>query len=172
MFFSEGDKVRLSSALKNAKSYEDVRKIIDKPNHEIKVRISFFGVSKISIKGFSFSTSVDNLAYKIERMVEEKFDFTEKERSEGIIIASKIDFFYSEIEKQEKKLNCITKLFRNIYRHLNSTQTFWQQYQHLMFKLYTKNQYEKKFGHQPLDSDPHWSVSDQPDRWYAPEKKL
>ena len=100
MFFSEGDKVRLSSALKNAKSYEDVRKIIDKPNHEIKVRISFFGVSKISIKGFSFSTSVDNLAYKIERMVEEKI------------------------------------------------------------------------GHQPLDSDPHWSVSDQPDRWYAPEKKL
>lgn len=158
----------LCKALKNAKSYEDIRNILDKPKEKLKVKISIFGVPKISIKGYLFSISVDDLAFRIERMVEKNFEFTEEERVHGKLISSKIDFFYSEIEKQEKKINCITKIFRHIYRHIDSTKVFWQQEYCRMFDAYTKKQYEKKFGHSPA-REAQWMVTDLPDRWFEPE---
>ncbi len=162
--------MRLSRALNEAQSYEDIIKILDKPDNETEAKISFFGSYRFSVKGYSFSYSIDSLVDKIKEMVKNNPEFSREERTQGRTIVAKIDYLYSEIERQEKEVNCITKLFLWIIGNLegNLMITFWEQYENQLFEYYTKKQFIEEFAIEPQGEPDDRGGNGIPDKWKAP----
>lgn len=135
--------MRLNKALEQAKTYEEIKNIIDKPNDEIDAYINFFGARVFKIQGYSGYSSIDGLANKIDELVEKNRHFNEVERGLGKIISAKIDYMYLEIDKKEGKMNCITKFFYKVFWPCFEWEVdrkySWQS-RKSKFEVYTKNQ--------------------------------
>ncbi|HEU63851.1 MAG TPA: hypothetical protein ENH96_00480 [Chlamydiae bacterium] len=129
--------------------------------------ISFWGDCYITIPGLNGEAPIDTLATRVIKLVQQQhFEYSQEERNIGSLISKKIDQLYSANDCRFKKCNILTRLFyflRNFPdrisggfrtfppRNVSSTRWLWSNSYGLLFRdvfnFYTKEQYEKEFGH-------------------------
>lgn len=167
-----GEFMTLNKSINKASSFAEIKTLLDHPQEEIKVELSFFGGRHFSIKGYFFSASIDNVVRKTFELVEKKnYNFSEEERDDGRFIASKITSFYDEIERQAKKVNFITKFFfwlSNLFNDfIVDMEAEWYM-NNTIFEGYTEKQFIDKFGYNPKGIIQGFH-GHNPDRWWPPK---
>lgn len=104
----------LKQAMKVAKTFKELRGLIEQP--EIEIKVSFFGSRNVSVKGIMGGISLNDVAQKVEKMVgERKFSYTEEERVEGEALVKSITNLFEKTDEELKSKNFITRFFHSCY---------------------------------------------------------
>lgn len=103
----------LRRAVAQCSSFVALNKVLDHSCEKMKVRINCFGSRRVFIKGYFFSVSLDHIAFKFFNIYKKNEDFSEEERTAGLILQEKMLHLYQEIYKT-KPLGLITNFFLSI----------------------------------------------------------
>jgi len=144
--------MNLEKKLYSTDSFVDLEPIIE----NVEEGISFWGRRYVYIKGEKETFSIDILAKRVlEIMKQKRFEYSNVERNTGKRIASKIDQIYDNNDKKLEKKWFITRFLCYILEQISYINSHsypprfdWEE-DNVLFKFYTKKQYEETFGSKP-----------------------
>lgn len=170
--------MNLNQALQT-NSIDNLHSIIQQIDEDI----SFFGFrfayNKVSKEAIPLNSLADHI---MEIAKKKKFEFEEEERVAGRAICQYIDNLYEKNAKRIEDKPCLTQTMckiRDFWRSLTdgygTTYKWKEEEENEMFDLYTKKQYEAKFGPVPIDYPNCSEYSNdkdiKPNRWVEPRVK-
>ena len=138
--------MKINECLEKTQSFAELRKIVEKsqPN------LSFFGSRYITVEGYEGTLPINSLAKRVLEIRNKDFEFDEIERSHGHYIVHKINEIHNKSELQIEQSNRFTWLLTNVQIIFLCTldeRGDWDYDISRTFELYTKQQFQKVFGH-------------------------
>lgn len=146
--------MEIRASLVEMQTFENLCPLIEKAEE----KLSFWGARFVCIPGYDGTVSIDVLSMLVSKIVENNFDFDEKERTYGKKIAERILQMYDNLQNQKERSNFFTQIlaefrmiFSRIHRIENAAQ-WWGIFRVSKcdgFDYYTRKQFQKAFVFSP-----------------------
>lgn len=149
----------LNSFISTSNSFAELAPVV----RLLREDISIFGGRYIYAPGYKGELHIDSLANRIIEIAFRNFDFAEEDRGLGYEMANITNRLYRENDLRRDHLNFFSKMLCNIRDFWNTYLAYfgnigdrymWDMHNQAPYELfgwYTREQYEVRFGHPPLN---------------------